>query len=390
MKVLIATVTAGAGHLQAAAALEENWRELCPEDEVRRVDLMEFVPRLQRKIYTEGYVKLVEHAPDLYAMVFKKTDKPDLMRRLARFRRTFAAQANRGFVKSLKSFAPDIVLAPHFLPLEIMGGIAKHLEKQPYTVCIVTDFEAHSLWIEESADLYCVAAEETRGSLVARGVKPECVIVTGIPISKRFSRPINGEEVRKRYGWRDDLPIVLVLGGGFGMGPVAEILDQIDQVATPLQLAVVAGRNEKLRSELSGQQRRWPTDILGFVSNMEELMAVASLLISKPGGLTTSEAMASGKPLLIVNPIPGQETANSDFLLEHGAAIKVNRLEDIAPRLQKILTTPKLIELQAAARKLGKSSAAGEICRFVRARKGEPAATIQGSSNLSSENSRAF
>jgi processive 1,2-diacylglycerol beta-glucosyltransferase len=390
MKVLIATVTAGAGHLQAAAALEENWKEMCAGDEVRRVDLMEFVPRLQRKIYTEGYVKLIEHAPELYAMVFKKTDNPALMRRLSRFRRAFAAQANRGFVKLLKSFDPDLLLAPHFLPLEVLGGVSEDLKRKPFTVCIVTDFEAHSLWLEESADLYCVAAEETRASLIARGVKPDAIVVTGIPISKRFSKSIDPDTVRKQFGWRDDLPIVLVLGGGFGMGPVAEILEQMDKIATPLQAVVIAGRNEDLRMELAAQQRRWPTDVLGFVSNMEQLMAVASLLISKPGGLTTSEALVLGKPLLIVNPIPGQETANSDFLLEHGAAIKVNRIEDIAPRLEQLLTTTsRLAELQKAAQKLGRKTAAGDICKLVRERQGESVSRNQGNSNLSSAISRA-
>lgn len=368
MRVLIATVTAGAGHLQAAGALEESWRELFPNDELKKVDLLEFVPRLQKKVYSEGYVKLIEHAPELYALVFKKSDNPVLLRRLSRFRRAFAAQTNRAFIKLLKSYEPDCILAPHFSPLEVLGGATKELKRKPFTTCVVTDFEAHSLWIEESADFYCVAAEETRASLVARGVKAERILASGIPISKRFSSPIDPAEVRKRYGWREDLPILLVLSGGFGMGPVAEILQQIDKIETPVQTVVVAGRNEELRRELAGEQRRWPTDIMGFMGNMEELMAVSELLISKPGGLTTSEALASGKPLFIVNPIPGQEMANSDFLLEHSAAIKVNRLEDIAPRLQQLLSSPKLRELQAAAAKLGRPKAAPEICVAARSR----------------------
>ena len=173
------------------------------------------------------------------------------------------------------------------------------------------------------------------------------------------------------------------------MGPVAEILEQMDKIATPLQAVVIAGRNEELRMELAAQQRRWPTDVLGFVSNMEQLMTVASLLISKPGGLTTSEALALGRPLLIVNPIPGQETANSDFLLEHGAAIKVNRIEDIAPRLEQLLTTSRLAELQKAAQKLGRKTAASDICKLVRERQGESVSRNQGKPNLSSAISKA-
>src|SRR5437868_14725146 len=136
----------------------------------------------------------------------------------------------------------------------------------------------------------------------------------------------------------------------------------MDKIETPLQAVVIDGRNEDLRMELAAQQRRWPTDVLGFVSNMEELMKVASLLISKPGGLTTSEALALGKPLLIVNPIPGQETANSDFLLEHGAAIKVNCVEDLPFKIASLLDSKKLSQMARAARALGKPLAAKTIC----------------------------
>jgi len=133
--------------------------------------------------------------------------------------------------------------------------------------------------------------------------------------------------VAKAAGLRDDLPVLLVLSGGLGMGPVADILTSLDRVGTPLQTIAVAGRNAELRAELATRDHRHPTRVLGFVTFMDELMATADLVLTKPGGLTTAEAMALGRPLLILNPIPGQESANSDFLLERGAAVKVNRIE---------------------------------------------------------------
>src|SRR5437870_4300754 len=147
MRILITTVTAGAGHLQAAAALEEAWRGLRPSDVVEKVDLLDFVSRLQRKVYVQGYMKLVEHAPELWGMVFKKTDNPKLLRKVARLRRGFAEQTNKKFVKYLKAFRPDAVICTHYLPVEIMA----HLERKGFnrlTVCVVTDFEAHALWME--------------------------------------------------------------------------------------------------------------------------------------------------------------------------------------------------------------------------------------------------
>ena len=149
------------------------------------------------------------------------------------------------------------------------------------------------------------------------------------------------------------------------MGPVAEILTELDKVAEPFQTVVVTGRNQELRRSLVTCDRKHPTHLLGFASNMHELMAAADLIISKPGGLTTSEALAMGKPLLIVNPIPGQEAANSDFLLERGAAAKVNRIEDLPYRMGQLFSSSKLPQMARAAKSLGRPEAAQSICEHI-------------------------
>ena len=370
MRILIATVTAGAGHVQAAAALEEAWRAERPRDAIQRLDVLEFTPKLYRKMYVEGYVKLVEHAPELWAMVFKKTDNPTLVRKLTRLRRALAKATTAKFVRRLKQFKPDVVLCTHYMPLEIMGRLKADGGEglSPMIASVVTDFEAHALWMEPSVDLYCVAAEETKARLVARGAAAERVAVTGIPIAAKFAGPVDAAAVRRRYGLRDDLPVLLVLSGGFGMGPVAEILGELNKLTTPVQVIVVCGRNEELRRELAVQERRHPTHVLGFVTNMHELMTVSDLVITKPGGLTSSEALALGRPIFVLNPIPGQEAANSDFLLEHGAATKANRVEDLPFRLEKLLNSSKPAEMAQAAQAIGKPQAAVSVCRAVLAR----------------------
>jgi processive 1,2-diacylglycerol beta-glucosyltransferase len=213
--------------------------------------------------------------------------------------------------------------------------------------------------------LYCVAAEETKARLVARGATAENVVATGIPISAKFSSQPDPKAVRKRYGLRDDSPVLLALSGGFGMGPLAKILKELDKVDQTFQTVVVTGRNEELRRDLAAEDRKHPTHVLGYASNMHELMAVADLIISKPGGLTTSEVLAMGKPLFIVSPIPGQEAANSDFLLERGAAAKVNRVEDLPFRIEQLLGSKKLAEMARAAKVLGRPQAARDICQEV-------------------------
>jgi processive 1,2-diacylglycerol beta-glucosyltransferase len=350
--------------LQAATAIEEAWRALHPHDDVRKVDLLALVSRLHRKVYVEGYVKLIEHAPELWGMVFKKTDNAAWVRRVSDLRTTFARRTHRRFVRLLREFAPEVVINTHPLPTEVLAGLKrKRGWTPPFSVSVITDFEAHALWLEQHLDLFCVATDDTRASLVARGVPADRVVTTGIPISAKFSQKPNRRAVRKQLGLRDDLPVLLVLGGGFGMGPVAEILSGLDQVETPLQILVVAGRNEELRRELATQDRRHPTRVFGFVTNMHELMEAADLIVTKPGGLTSSEALALGKPLFILNPIPGQEAANSDFLLERGAAAKANRIQDLPFRIEQLLGSKKLAEMARAARALGRPDAAAAVCR---------------------------
>jgi len=388
MRVLIATVTAGGGHVAAAAALEEAWRALRPDDAVERVDLIKFFSPLHKKIYADGYVQIVERAPELWGLLFGKTDNPKVARRLSKLRRIFPSNSRKKFSDYLKRFKPDAVLCTHYAPLETLGllktlegGVARRPNsteetgtrvtrpsenwKHPFVVCVVTDFEAHALWMDACVDLYCVAAEETKARLIARGSRPENAVATGIPIAAKFSAKPDARAVRKTLGLRDDLPVLLVLSGGFGMGPVAEIVAELDKVPQPFQTVVVTGRNEALRRELATQTRKHPTHVLGFVTNMHELMAVAGLILTKPGGLTSSEALALGKPLFILNPIPGQEAANSDFLLERGAAAKVNRVEDLPFRIEQLLGSKKLAEMAKAAKALGRPQSAQAVCREV-------------------------
>ena len=392
MRILIATVTAGGGHLAAAAALEEAWRAVRPGDVVERVDLVKFFSPLHRKLHVEGYVKLVERAPELWGMIFAKTDNPTVARRLNRIQQLFPGRSRERFTRFVKQFRPDVVLCTHYAPLEVLGSMnvsgarpsavvapaplaraaVPHAARResapgitPLVVSIVTDFEAHALWMDPVVALYCVAAEATKARLVARGATAASVVATGIPIAAKFSAKLNTQVVRRALGLRDDLPVVLVLSGGFGMGPVGKILRELDQVTSAFQTLVVCGRNEALRCGLAAEDRQHPTHVLGFATNMHELMAVADLIITKPGGLTASEALALGKPLFILDPIPGQEAANSDFLLERGAAVKVNRVEDLPYRVAQLLGSQKLGAMAKAAKALGRMKAAEAICREV-------------------------
>lgn len=362
MKILIATATAGGGHLAAASAIEGAWRELRPHDHVDKLDLVQFFSPLHRKIHADGYESLVEHAPEIWGLLFSKTDDQKVVARLNKLGRVFTPTSSLKLTKHIKRTKPDVIICTHYGPIAVLDRMTAD---KPFVVSVVTDFEAHALWMGESVDLYCVAAEATCARLIARGTAPENMAVTGIPISAKFTQPVTARDVRQRYGLRDDQPVVLLLSGGFGWGPISETLAELDKIESRFQTIVVCGRNAELRREVAAQDRKHPTHVLGFVSNMNELMAVSDLVITKPGGLTTSEALASGLPMVVINPIPGQEAANSDFLLQAGAAIKVNRIEEISHKVGQLLGTKKLAAMAKAARAVGHPTAARNVCEEV-------------------------
>lgn len=366
-RILIATVTVGAGHVQAAHAVEEAWNSRFPQDHVRYCDVLDFTSRLFQKTYREGYVHLVNHAPEIFGRFFQKTDNAALIRKMTDPRRLLAEFSTRNFLNFVRDFNAEAIICTHFLPLEAVGALARTRKIPPKTLVagIVTDFEAHALWIEPRTDLMFVASDLTKSRLIVRGVKPNQIFVTGIPVSPRFSKSLNSLTLRKKLKLHPHRPTLLILGGGFGIGPLQNIVMAVDRISDPVQLLVVAGKNEKLKKNLEGTRYRHPVKIFGFVPNMEELMTASDVILSKPGGLTSSEALALGKPLLIFNPIPGQEAANSDYLLENGAASKINHTDDISYKLRRMLIPTRLAKYIQNAKGLGRPNAALNICEII-------------------------
>jgi processive 1,2-diacylglycerol beta-glucosyltransferase len=366
-RILIATVTVGAGHVQAARAMEETWEARFPHDQVQYCDVLDYTSRLFQKTYREGYVHLVNHAPEVFSRFFQKTDDAALIRKMTDKRRLLAELSAKTFLRFVEQFNADAIVCTHFLPLEAAGALAhaKKIPKRTLVAGIVTDFEAHALWIEPRTDIMFVASELTKSRLVVRGVSSERIHVTGIPVSTRFAALPDPAHLRKKLKLHPQRRTLLILGGGFGIGPVQEMVMAIDRLSLPLQVLVVAGKNEKLKRQLERVRYRQPVTVFGFVSNMEELMCASDLIMTKPGGLTSSEALALGKPLLIFSPIPGQETANSDYLLENGAASKLNHTDDIAFKINHMLDPQRLADYSRNAKNLGRPRAALKICETI-------------------------
>jgi processive 1,2-diacylglycerol beta-glucosyltransferase len=366
-RILVLSASVGAGHLRAAQAVELALRELDPAAHVENHDVMQFTNAVFRRVYATAYLDLVNRVPHVLGYFYDLMDRPPSPKQKSdRLRRVVERLNLRRFLKFLRAGQWDVVVNTHFLPAEMIAHLKRKGDFAAPQFTVTTDFETHRLWVNDPCERYFTATAEGAAYLAHWGVPPDTIEVTGIPIHPPFAHPPARDECLARHNLAGDRTIVLQLAGGFGVGPVEKIFQSLLAIDLPLEIVVVAGRNEALRNSLTQisvpEQHR--AHVLGFTDQMHELMAVADLVVTKPGGLTTSEALASGAAMVVVNPIPGQEARNSDFLLEHGAAIKVNNVATLNHKLVELLRTPDRLEtLKSAARSLGRPRAAFEIAQ---------------------------
>jgi processive 1,2-diacylglycerol beta-glucosyltransferase len=258
----------------------------------------------------------------------------------------------------------DVIVNTHFLPAEIIAMLRKRRKISTPQMTVTTDFETHRLWVNQPCEHYTVATDEGAAYLHHWGVPAENISITGIPIHPVFATPKDRGACMQRQGIAGDRPVVLQLAGGFGVGPIAEIYRSILSIDIPIDLIAVTGRNAPVRKKLQALDvpARHRATVLGFTDQMDELMAAADVVVSKPGGLTTSETLARGAAMVIVNPIPGQESRNSDYLLENGAAIKINNLPTLGMKLQLLLREPpRLKQLKDNAKRIARPQAAFDV-----------------------------
>ncbi len=368
-RLLVLSASVGAGHLRAAQAVELALREMAPEAEVRNIDLLELTNAAFRRVYGKAYLDLVNRAPHLLGYFYDMMDKPRRPNSTRDWLRVALERMNLGkFVKVLHEQPWDLAINTHFLPAEIIASLRKKDETKLRHITVTTDFETHRLWVNQPCEHYFTATDEGARYLHHWGVPVADTMITGIPIHPVFAKPKKQAECRARHGLGTDRPVILQLAGGFGVGPVLQLFEGLLQVKKPMEVVMVAGKNAELKADLEKKCRETPmphkVHVLGFTDQIDELMAAADLVISKPGGLTTSEVLARGAAMVIVNPIPGQESRNSDYLLENGAAIKVNQPSMMATKIQALLDDPKRLgDLRARSAKLGHPQAAYTVAR---------------------------
>jgi processive 1,2-diacylglycerol beta-glucosyltransferase len=368
-KVLLLSASAGAGHVRAADAIEKAFKEVENGEgrEVQHLDILNYTNKVFRHLYSKAYIDLVNKLPEVPGWVYDKLDKPwkNERRRLA-----LDKLNTRPLVKMLREYQPDLIVCTHFLPAEIVSWLKAKERLASRQVIIVTDFDVHAMWLVHHYEHYFVALDEARAYLEALGIPASKITVSGIPIDPVFAKHKVKQAMRAKQGLQPDRMTILLSAGGFGVGSVDALIASLLSMQHRVQVVAICGRNEELKKRLTRMAARAKADAtvllkpFGYTKEMDELMTASDIVLGKPGGLTTSEALAKGLVFVIVNPIPGQEERNSDHLLERAVGIRCNNLPVLSYKLDRLLADPKrFATMQANARSMGRPNAATEIVK---------------------------
>jgi processive 1,2-diacylglycerol beta-glucosyltransferase len=368
-KVLLLSASAGAGHVRAADAIEKAFKQVENGEgrEVRHLDILNYTNKVFRHLYSKAYIDLVNKLPEVPGWVYDKLDKPwkNERRRLA-----LDKLNTRPLVKMLREYQPDLIVCTHFLPAEIVSWLKAKERLASRQVIIVTDFDVHAMWLVHHYEHYFVALDEARAYLEALGIPASKITVSGIPIDPVFAKHKDKQAMRAKHGLEQDRMTILLSAGGFGVGSVDALIASLLSMQRRVQVVAICGRNEELKKRLTRMAARAKPDAtvllkpFSYTKEMDELMTASDIVLGKPGGLTTSEALAKGLVFVIVNPIPGQEERNSDHLLERAVGIRCNNLPVLSYKLDRLLADPtRFATMQANARHMGRPNAASEIVK---------------------------
>ena len=364
MKIIITYASAGAGHFKAAEAVYNYFKQDClnKDLDVQLVDVLEKSTSFFKRCYLAGYAVLIRHITFIWAIAFWFTSFK-LLRPLTRPISSLINYLNtQKFAKFLIQENPDYVISAHFLPSEIAAHLKQAKKIKSKIITVVTDFGVHPYWLSKGTDTYVVASSFTREILIKEGVDSSIVKEFGIPIDEKFTKTYNKEELCRKLEIDSSKFTLLIMTGSFGIGPIEETVELLrDQ----MQILVVCANNKKLFEQL--KNKNYPTvRTFAFVNNVQELMAVSDCIVTKPGGLSSSELLSMALAPIFIAAIPGQETINMHALESLGVGISATNAEDIKNKVLDYKEYPeKLKTTKDRIQQIRKPHAAGELCNAV-------------------------
>jgi processive 1,2-diacylglycerol beta-glucosyltransferase len=364
-RILILSASVGSGHVKAADAIAKVMRGRPDVEEVLSDDSLDHTNVLHKQFYSTLYKKLSAMLPEFLGWWYETSDDPWVA---DKSRLAIDLPQALPLMSLVKDFRPDVIICTHFMPAGVISWLISNGKLDARLGVVVTDFHFHAFWITRAFNWYFVAQEEDKIHMEALGLPGDRIEVTGIPVEPEFAQPVDAASVLIRHGLQPNRPTFLVVGGALGLSPATAVVRQLLQLDRDFQAIIVCGHNKEMQDDIVELVKHRPGDfrVLGFTKEIPDLMAASSVILSKPGGMTTAEALARGLPMLILDPIGGQEERNSDVLLEAGAAVKCSEVTLVAHKLRCLLDDPeRLSRMRECARRLGRPHAAEDIARIV-------------------------
>ncbi len=353
------------GHRQATLAIQGSLRQLDPAAHIPCVNGFGYTyPRLE-KVINRAYMGVVKRTPKVWDYLY---DNPKIVKNSQGIKRFLHKTSHKKIAKLFARHRPDTVVCTQAFPCGMVADFKRAKNLNVKLIAVLTDYAPHSFWINPGVDYYIVPHADAKDRFVKKGVNPDSIKVYGIPIRTKFSAQMDRGPIAEKFGLDLNTPIVLVMGGGQGLGPIKDVVRSLLAMGVPAQIVVLAGTNKKVLDWGTGLKLAEDKKLscFSYIPNVDELMEVATLIISKPGGLTTSESLAKGLPMVIIDPLPGQEMRNTDFLLEHGIGIRIDKSRDVGEEVEILLRSPgRLASMRHAAFENGKPHAAFDIAKLI-------------------------
>lgn len=370
-KILIFYASYGGGHLSAANSIKECLETNYTNIQIEVIDCIRYINRMLNKVTTGAYNEMAKDIPNLWGKVYAGSQK-GLLSSVSKGTNKLMA---RKLFKLIIEYKPDLIISTHPFSTQMVS----YLKRKGYLNCelatILTDFSMHTQWLvgHEYGDYYFVANDKMREQLINYGVKENKIYVTGIPLSSKFKRKIDNKETFKLFNLNPEKKTILFFGGGeFGLGKerTVQILDSLIRSIPEYQIVAISGKNEKMKKKFEEvvkyENAEERVRVLEFTDKVPELMRISTMVVTKPGGLTTSESLASGLPMLVISPIPGQEEENAQFLEEKGVGIWIKKDQNPDEIIKNLFNDEdKINQMREKVKKLAKKDSTENICKIL-------------------------
>lgn len=335
-KILLMYITHGSGHHSATLAIEQAINTFNPHPEVLNINGFGYSHPIMEKIIHAIYMNVIHKAPRIWDSIY---DNPTFASRTNYMKETIHRRNRYKIKRLVESENCKVVVCSQAFPCGLVADYKKHCPTDIKLIAVVTDFIPHSYWVYDEVDFYIIGSNEAKDTLLNRGVKEEKIKLFGIPVDPKFSKVHNKKTVADELNIALDKPVILIMGGSRGIGPIKELIKELDNLNFNAHLLVVTGINKRLFNYLKKVNSKHKMQVFGRIDYIDKLMTVADILVTKPGGVTTAEALAVGLPMLIIKSLPGQEQKNTNFLLKRGVVQKADNIKDAADKLNLLLNS---------------------------------------------------